>query len=74
MSRLSNLLFPKQCKQHGQDNADNDGGGDRQVKSELLFLDDDVTGEFANPRDLLANQEKDADGDDKYTQENKYLS
>jgi hypothetical protein len=67
-------LLSEQCKQQGQDNADDDGGGDREVESELLFLDDDVTGELTDPRDLLTDQEKDADGDDKDTQENEHFS
>jgi hypothetical protein len=67
-------LLPKQCKQQGQDNADNDGGGDREVESELLFLDDDVTGELTDPRDLLTDQEKDADGDDKNAKEDEHFS
>jgi hypothetical protein len=44
--------LPKQCKQHGQDDADDNRGSNREVESELLFLDDDVTREFADPRNL----------------------
>ena len=62
-------LLPEQRKQQRQDNADDKGGSDREVKSELLFFDDDVTGELTDPRNLLANQEKDADGDDKNAKE-----
>ena len=39
----------------------------------ILFLDDDVTGEFADPRDPLTNQKKDADGHDKDTQDNEHF-
>ena len=72
--KVGGKLLPKQCKQQGQDNADDDGGSNREVKSELLFLDDDVTGELTNPRDFLANQEKDADGDDKNANEDEQLA
>ena len=72
--KVGGKLLPKQCKQQGQDNADNDGGGDREVESELLFLDDDVTREFTDPRDLLADQEQNPDGNNKDSQENEHFS
>jgi len=50
-------LLPKQIKQQCQDDTNNDGGGDRKVKSELLFFDDDITRKFSDPRDLFTNQD-----------------
>jgi hypothetical protein len=73
MSRLSNLLFPEQGKQQRQDDADDDGRSNREVESELLLLDDNVPRKFADPGDLLANQQKDANSNNKDAQKNQYF-
>ena len=60
-------LLPKQCKQQGQDDADENRGGDWKVESELFFFNDDITGEFADPWNLLTNQKKNTYRNDKNT-------
>ena len=67
-------LFPKQCKQQRQDDADQNGGGDWKVEREFLLLNDDITGEFAYPWNLLPNQKKNTYSNDKNAQKNEQLS
>jgi len=52
------LLFTKQCKQQRQDDADNDAGRDGKIETEFFFSNDDIPWEFAKPRDLFPNHEK----------------
>ncbi len=37
-------LFPEQVEKECQNNADNDACGDGKIKSEIIFLDEEVTG------------------------------
>jgi hypothetical protein len=48
--------LPKNPKEKGQDNADEDGGGQRKVEGEILFFDDDISRKSANPWYLLSDQ------------------
>ena len=50
------LLLSKYGKQQCQDDADEDGGGEGKVEGELLFFNDDITGKFAHPRNLISHQ------------------
>jgi hypothetical protein len=45
-------LFPEQVEKECQNNADNDACGDGEEKSEMVFLDEDVTRELPKPRNL----------------------
>lgn len=51
-------LFPEYPEQQRQDDADNDAGGDGEVEGEILFSNNDVSGESPDPGNLLANQQK----------------
>ena len=54
--KQSKGLFPEQSKQQCQDDADEDGGGERKVEGELLFFNDDVPRQPSDPWNLLSNQ------------------
>jgi len=54
--KQSKGLFPEQSKQQCQDDADEDGGGERKVEGELLFFNNDITGKFAHPWNLISYQ------------------
>jgi hypothetical protein len=61
-------LFSKQRKEQGQDDTDKNGGNNGKVESEVLFSDNDISGKSADPLNFLANQQKEPDEDNKYTQ------
>ena len=49
-------LFSKQCKKQCQ-NYTNDYGSDNwKIESKILFSDDDISGESANPRNFFTEQ------------------
>jgi hypothetical protein len=62
---LSEGLFPKQRKQQRQDDADEDGGNNGKVKSEVLLSDDDISGKSPDPWDFLPDHQEEPDENDK---------
>ncbi len=46
-------LFPKQRKQQSQEYADEDGGNNGEVESEVFLSDDDISGKSPDPRNFL---------------------
>jgi hypothetical protein len=61
-------LFPKQRKQQGQDDTDENGSNDGKVESEVLLSNDDISGKSADPRNLLPEQQQEPDENDKNSQ------
>jgi len=49
-------LFPKQRKQQGQEDADENGGNNGKVEGEVLLSDDDISGKSPDPRNFLPDQ------------------
>jgi len=68
------ILFPEQRKQQCQDDTDEDGGGDGEIKSELLLFNDYVSGKSAYPRDFLSQEQKKTHQNNKDTQKDEKLS
>ena len=66
-------LFSKQRKQQGQDDADQNGGNNGKVESEVLFSDDDISGKSPDPWNFLPDHQKEPNEDDKNTQEDEHL-
>lgn len=60
----------KQC----QDDADENWGSERKIKSEILFPNDDIPREFANPWNLLSDQKKKTNSDNKNAKQDQHLS
>jgi len=60
------MLFPAdEPEDQGQDDADEDARGEREVEGELVTLDGEVTGQAPDPGDLPAHDQQDPhDGDD----------
>ena len=48
--------LPKQREQQGQDDADNDAGGDREIETEFLSFNDDISGQPSDPWNFFSNQ------------------
>jgi hypothetical protein len=46
-------LLPKQRKQQGQDDTDQNRGNNGKVESEVLFPDDNISGKSSDPRNFL---------------------
>jgi len=67
-------LFPKQCKQQCQDDADKDGGNNGKVESEILFSNDNISGKSSDPRNFLTNQQKEPDENNKNTQQDEHFT
>jgi hypothetical protein len=61
-------LLPKQRKQQGQDDTDENGGNNGKVKSEVFLSDDDIAGKSPDPRNFLPDQQKEPDENNKNTQ------
>ena len=51
----------EQIEKKCQDNADDNACGDGKVKSEVVFLDQDVSGQLPKPRDLWRQDQYDSD-------------
>jgi hypothetical protein len=66
-------LFPKQCKQQGQDDADEDGGDNGKVESEILFSDDDVSGKSSDPRNFFTKKQEKANQNNKNPKKYEYF-
>jgi hypothetical protein len=63
----SSKLLPEKRKQQGQEDTDEDGGNNGKVESEVLFFDDNIPGKSPDPRNLLPDQQKDPDQNNKNT-------
>jgi hypothetical protein len=63
-------LFSKQSEQQREDDADENGGRNGEVKSELLFLNQDISWKPADPWNLLPNQEQNTDKDNENPKKN----
>ena len=74
MSSFFRELFPKQCKQQGKEDTDEDGGNNGKVESEVLLSDDDVSGKSPDPRNFLPDHEEDPDKDNKNTQQDEHFT
>jgi len=62
------ILFPEQRKQQCQNDADEYGGSDGEIKSELLLFNEYVSGKSAYPRDFLSQEQKKTHQNNKDTQ------
>src|SRR4030042_3234309 len=51
-------LLPEQPEQQGQDDTDEDARSQRKVEGEVLPLDDDVSGQLAEPADPVCEQDQ----------------
>jgi hypothetical protein len=67
-------LFPKQCKEQSQDDADEDGGNNGKVESEILFSNDDISGKSTHPWNFFSKEQKKTNQDNKDTQKNEHLA
>jgi hypothetical protein len=62
---------PEDRKDEGQEEAQEETGGKRKVKGEGAFAEIDVTGEPADPRDLLENGHSDPREDEDHAEKDK---
>jgi hypothetical protein len=67
-------LFPEQREQQCQDDADENGSGDGEVKSKLLLFNEYIPGKPAHPRDFLSQEQKKTHHDNKNPKEDEKLS
>src|SRR3972149_9628780 len=51
-------LLPEQPEQQGQDDTDEDARSQREVEGEVFPLDDDVSGQLAEPADPVCEQDQ----------------
>ena len=71
-SEISSLT--EEPKDQTENNADEDGGGEGEVEGEFVFFDDEVTGESADPGDLLSEDQENSDDNDQNTDQDKKFS
>jgi hypothetical protein len=67
-------LLAEEPQDQTENNADEDGGGEGEVESEFVSFDDEITGESADPGDLLSEDQENPDDDDQNPDEDKKFS
>ena len=66
---MKRILPPEQPEDQGKNQADHDGGRDRQIKTIIFSFDDNITGKTTEMH-LLDQGPADTDDDEQQTDEN----
>jgi hypothetical protein len=67
-------LSPKYPEEERQEDADENGGGEGEIKGKVLFSNDNISGESSDPRNLLSNQQENPYDDDQDTHQDEHLA